>query len=133
LWAVDLSILGEKSMAMKLVKKTAEYSIYQRGDERYAVKDANKNPVNGDEKARILVAEELIKETVSAKPAPEEAPETEVVAEEAAVEEASPVEEETPAEEAPAEEAPAAEEPAQEEAPAEEAPAAETSAEEEDK
>jgi hypothetical protein len=122
LWAVDLSIPGEKSMAMKLVKKTAEYSIYQRGDERYAVKDANKNPVNGDEKARILAAEELIKETVSAKPAAEEAPQTEAVAEEAAVEE-----------ETPAEEAPAAEETAQDEAPAGEAPAAEESAEEEDK
>jgi hypothetical protein len=128
LWAVDLSILGEKRMAMKLVKKTAEHTIYQRGDERYAVKDANKNPVNGDDKARILVAEELIKETVAAKPAAEEAPETEAVAEEAAVEEESPVEEEAPAEEEPAEEAPAAEEP-----PAEEAPAAEDSTEEEDK
>jgi hypothetical protein len=34
----------EKPMTMKLIKKTAEYSIYQRGDERYAVKDAHKNP-----------------------------------------------------------------------------------------
>jgi hypothetical protein len=120
-WALDLSIQGEKSMAMKLVKKTAEYSIYRRGDERYAVKDANNRPVNGDEKARILVAEELIKETVSAKPAVEEAPETEAVAEEAAVEEESPAEE-APAEEAPAEETPAEETPA-EETPAEETPA----------
>ncbi len=102
-------------MAMKLVKKTAEYSIYQRGDERYAVKDANKRPVNGDEKARILVAEELIKETVSAKPEVEEAPETEAVAEEAAVEE------ESPTEEAPAEETPAEEEAAQAEEPEKEA------------
>ena len=47
-------------MAMKLVKKTAEYTIYQRGDDRYAVKDANKNAVNGDEKVRILVAEEAL-------------------------------------------------------------------------
>jgi hypothetical protein len=86
-------------MAMKLVKKTDEYSIYKRGDERYAVQDAQKNPVNGDEKARILVAESLIKEAVSAKPA-EEAPAEEAPVEEAAAEEA-------PAEEAPAEEAPA--------------------------
>jgi hypothetical protein len=28
-------------MALKVVKKTAEYTIYQRNDERYAVKDAN--------------------------------------------------------------------------------------------
>ena len=36
-------------MAMKLVKKTDEYSIYQRGDERYAVKGADKLPINGDD------------------------------------------------------------------------------------
>ena len=114
-------------MAMKLVKKTAEYSIYQRGDERYAVKDANKRPVNGDEKARILVAEDLIKVTLPAKPAVEEAPETEAVAEEAAVAEESPVEDESPAEETPEEEAPAEEEAAQVGTPAEDA------AEEEDK
>lgn len=89
-------------MAMKLVKKTDEYSIYQRGDKRYAVKNANKQPVNGEEKARILLAEELIKVTLPAeKPAEEEA------AEEAAEEgvEASaeaPAEEEVAAEEAPA-------------------------------
>jgi hypothetical protein len=75
-------------MTMKLVKKTAEYSIFKRGDERYAVKDANKKAVNGDEKVRILLAEELVKPNLVAKP---------VVAE---------VAEEAPA--APAEEAPAA-------------------------
>ena len=44
-------------MALKVVKKTDEYTIYQRGDERYAVKDADKKPVNGDEKVKILVAD----------------------------------------------------------------------------
>ena len=112
-------------MAMKLVKKTAEYSIYKRGDERYAVKDANKKAVNGEEKARILLAEDLIKVTLPAKP---------VLEEEAAVE--APVEEtalaEAPVEEAAVEEAPVEEEaavveeaPAAEEAPAEAAPAEE--------
>jgi hypothetical protein len=66
-------------MTMKLVKKTAEYSIFKRGDERYAVKDANKKAVNGDEKIRILLAEELVKPNLVAKPvvaeAVEEAPE----------------------------------------------------------
>ncbi|MEM6301857.1 MAG: hypothetical protein AAF749_08960 [Pseudomonadota bacterium] len=47
-------------MTMKLVKKTSDYSIYQRGDERYAVKGSDKKPVNGDEKVRILVSEGLI-------------------------------------------------------------------------
>tara|TARA_B110000503_G_scaffold17871_1_gene26145 strand:- start:12694 stop:13023 length:330 start_codon:yes stop_codon:yes gene_type:complete len=104
-------------MAMKLVKKTAEYSIYKRGDERYAVKDANKKAVNGEEKARILLAEGLIKVTLPAKPVLEEEAAVEAPAEEAALAEA-------PVEEAAVEEAPAEEEaPVAEEAPAEAAPA----------
>jgi len=96
-------------MAMKLVKKTAEYSIYKRGDERYAVKDANKKAVNGEEKARILSAEDLIKVTLAAKPVvEEEAPVAEAPAEETAAEEAPA--EETAAEEAPAEADPGAKE-----------------------
>ncbi|MEJ6538822.1 MAG: hypothetical protein QNL94_00385 [Halioglobus sp.] len=112
-------------MAMKLVKKTAEYSIYKRGDERYAVKDANKKAVNGEEKARILLAEDLIKVTLSAMPVVEEEAAVEAPAEEAALAEA-------PVEEAAVEEAPVEEEaavveeaPAAEEAPAEAAPAEE--------
>ena len=101
-------------MAMKLVKKTDEYSIYLRGDKRYAVEDARKQPVNGDEKVRILVAEELVKVVVppkkeepvaeeSADEAPaEEAAEVEASAEEAVEEEAADAED-APAEEAPAE------------------------------
>jgi hypothetical protein len=89
-------------MAMKLVKKTAEYSIYQRGDKRYAVEDARKNPVNGEDKVRILVAEDLLK---VAAPAKQEAP----AAEEAPAEEAAAEVEAAAADEAPAEE-PAAEE-----------------------
>ncbi len=58
-------------MAMKLVKTTPQYSIYRRGDERYAVKDANKKSVNGEAKARILLAEDLIKIALPAKPAVE--------------------------------------------------------------
>ena len=78
---------------MKAVVKTDEYTIYQRRDERYAVEDANKKSVNGDEKAAILVKHELIKVTVAA-PVVEEV--VEQVVEEAAAEEA-------PAEEAAAE------------------------------
>lgn len=119
-------------MAMKLVKKTAEYSIYKRGDERYAVKDANKKAVNGEEKARILLAEGLIKVTLPAKPVLEEEAAVEAPAEEAALAEA-PVEE-APVEEAPVEEAAVEEAPAEEEAPvAEEAPAEAAPAEAEEK
>jgi len=104
-------------MAMKLVKKTAEYTIFKRGDDRYAVQDASKKAVNGEEKVRILLAEDLIKAAAPAAPVVEEAAAEEAPAEEAA------------AEEAPAEEAPAEEEAAAEEAPAEEAPAAEEAGE----
>ncbi len=76
-------------MAMKLVKKTDEYSIYQRRDNRYAVKDAEKNPVNGDEKVRILVAEDLLKASLPAEPVAEEAPEEEAAAAEDVAEEES--------------------------------------------
>jgi hypothetical protein len=118
---------------MKLVRKTADYKIFLRGDNRYAVQNAAGKPVNGEEKVNILIAEELV--TVAAPPAPEpEVVETEeeVVAEEAAEEEVAaeaPAAEEAPAEEPAAEEAPA-EEPAAEEAPAEEPAAEEAPAEE---
>ena len=91
-------------MAMKLVKKTDQYSIFKRGDDRYAVQDASKNAVNGDEKVRILVEEGLI--TVAVAAPVEEAP-----AEEEAQEDSS---EESGAEEAEPEAA--TEEPADEEA-----------------
>ena len=97
-------------MAMKLVKKTDEYSIYLRGDKRYAVEDSHKNPVNGEEKVRILLAEELVKAAAPAakeEPVAEEAPaEAEEVAEEVAKVEAAAEEtvEAAAPEEAPAEE-----------------------------
>jgi len=77
---------------MKLVKKTAQYSIYQRGDDRYAVKDVNKKPVNGEEKARILVVEDLVKVSLPAKVTVEETPvAATAVAAESAVPAAAPV------------------------------------------
>lgn len=99
---------------MKVLKKTDDYTVYQKRSGRYAVIGADNNPINGDDKVKILVAEGLVKQAVAA-------PEPEVV-EEAVVEEPA-------AEEAPAPEV--AEEPAAEEAPAEEAPAEEAPAEKE--
>jgi hypothetical protein len=69
---------------MKLVKKTSEYTISQRRDSRYAVVDANKKPVNGEEKIKILLAEELIKLTAPAVVAEPEAAAEEAPAEDAA-------------------------------------------------
>ncbi|MGH1539263.1 MAG: hypothetical protein ACRBHB_02475 [Arenicella sp.] len=74
---------------MKLVKKTAEYSILQRNDERYAVQASNGKMINGEEKAKILLDEKLI--TVSkANPKPaEEAPAEDAAEAEAPAEEAA--------------------------------------------
>ena len=106
-------------MAMTLIKKTDEYRIYQRGDERYAVQDGTGKPINGEEKVKILLAEELIKVTLPAEPQPEAEPEAAAdETDEAAVEEVVAEDEASEpeaAEEAPAEEAPA-EEPAEESA-----------------
>lgn len=78
---------------MKVVKKTPEYTIYQKRSDRYAIKDADKKWVNGDEKVKILVAEKLLKVEL---PKPKPADEPEAAADEAG--------EEAAAEEAPAEE-----------------------------
>ncbi len=73
-------------MAMTLVKKTADYRIFKRGDERYAVQDGRGKPINGEEKVNILVAESLITVSVPSAPEPESEaePEAEAPAEEAA-------------------------------------------------
>ena len=95
---------------MKVVKKTEMFTIYVKSSGRFAVKDANKNWINAEEKVKILVENGFIKAFVPP------------------VKKESDVEQEineAPAEEAPAEEAPAAEAPA-EEAPAEEAPEEDT-------
>lgn len=63
---------------MKLVKKTAEYAIFERNDKRYAIRSTGKKWINGEEKVKILLAEGLLK-----KPEPKPAPEPEPVAEEA--------------------------------------------------
>lgn len=106
---------------MKAIKKTKEYTIFEKRSGRFAVKNDKKKWVNGDDKVRILVEEKLLKVTLPApkeEPAPEET-ETAETAEAAA---------ETPAEETKVEAAPAEE--TKEEPKAEEAPAAEAKKEE---
>jgi len=46
---------------MKVEKQTSEYTIFKRNDGRYAVKGGDKQYVNGEEKAKILLGEGLIK------------------------------------------------------------------------
>ena len=61
---------------MKLVKKTAEYAIFERNDKRYAIRGNGKKWINGEEKVAILTAEGLLK-----KPEPKPAPVAEETAE----------------------------------------------------
>ena len=84
------------SHRMKVVKKTAEYSIFQKRSGRHAVRAANGSYVNGDEKLTILAGAGLAnKPEKKAEPAPAEA----AAPEEAAAEQAAPeAEEEKPAE-----------------------------------
>ena len=107
-------------MKMKVVKKTEMFTIYVKSSGRFAVKDANKNWINAEEKVKILVENGFIKAFV---PPVKKESDVEQEINEAPAEEAPA--EEAPAEEAPAEEAPAEEAPA-EEAPAEDAPEEET-------
>lgn len=97
---------------MKVVVKNDEYTIYQRRDGRYAVENAAKKAVNGDEKVAILVANELVKVTQPTSPAEEPAEEVvEETAEEATAEAADePAEAAAEAEEAAEEDGDAAEE-----------------------
>lgn len=82
---------------MKILKKTPEYTVYEKRSKRYAVKGSDKKWINGDDKVKILLAEKLIEVKL---PAPKVEEPEEVAAE---VTEAA--ETEAPAEEAPAEEA----------------------------
>jgi hypothetical protein len=59
---------------MKAVKKTAEYTIYQRKDNRYAVVKAGGKSVNGPDKVVILQAEGLLKKPEPKKVVVEETP-----------------------------------------------------------
>lgn len=68
---------------MKVVKQTAEYTIYQKRNQRYGVKGANKKWINGDDKVKVLLDADLIKLTAPAAPAAEEAPAEDAPAEEA--------------------------------------------------
>ena len=72
---------------MKIVASTDEYTIYQRRDGRYAVKGADKKPINGDDKVAILLKHELITAPQPKAPEPEAPAEEEVAADAEAAEE----------------------------------------------
>ena len=86
---------------MKVILRTKQHTVYEKKSVRFAVKDAEKNWVHGDDKLAVLLAEGLVK---TAPPAVAEAPVKEAPVEEAPAEETAV--EEAPAEEAPVEQAP---------------------------
>jgi len=62
---------------MQQIKKTADYTIYQKKSGRYAIKGKDKQWVHAEDKTRILTAEQLIKPPMPKAPAPEPEPATE--------------------------------------------------------
>lgn len=64
---------------MKVLKKTADYTVYQKRSGRFAVQGADKKSINGEDKVAILIAEGYVKQ---AEPKVEEIP-AEVVEESA--------------------------------------------------
>ncbi|MGE0621153.1 MAG: hypothetical protein AB7I04_20385 [Pseudomonadales bacterium] len=58
---------------MKVIAKTDEYTIYQKRNERYAVKNAARAWVNGDAKVAILLEHKLIEAPKAKAPEPEPA------------------------------------------------------------
>ena len=73
---------------MKVIAKTDEYTIFQKRNERYGVKDANRKWINGDAKVAILLEHKLIEAPTPKAPEPEveEAPSEEAVEAEASAE-----------------------------------------------
>lgn len=67
---------------MKVIKNTAEYTVYQKRSGRYAVKSDSKGWINEADKVAILIAEGLLKAPQPKAPEPVE-PVVEADAEEA--------------------------------------------------
>ncbi len=78
---------------MKVLKKTDDYTVYQKRSGRYAVVGADKKNINGEDKVKILVAEGIVKQAVAA-PEPEVVEEATEEVTEAAAEDAPAAEEE---------------------------------------
>lgn len=74
---------------METVKATENYTIFKKRSGRYGVKGSNKKWINGEEKAKILSEEGLIKLSVAAEKPAEEAPAEEAEASETPAEESA--------------------------------------------
>jgi hypothetical protein len=54
---------------MQQLKKTGDYTIYQKKSGRYAVMGKDKQFLHGEDKTRILLAEALVKQAQPKSPA----------------------------------------------------------------
>ena len=61
---------------MKKIQQAGDYSIFQKRSGRYAVQDKEKNWVNAEDKAKILLDAGLVKITPPKPPEPEQTEET---------------------------------------------------------
>ncbi len=85
---------------MELVKKTNDYSIFKKKNNRFAVKTPRGAWINGDKKAEILVGEKLITVSIPKKVEEPAAETAEASAADSADAESTEVEAAAPAEEA---------------------------------
>lgn len=65
---------------MKVVTRTGEYTIYKKRNQRYAVRNAARQWVRGEDKVAVLLAHNLIEAPVPKAPDHPEAPEAEASA-----------------------------------------------------
>ena len=59
---------------MKAVKRTGEYTIYKKRNQRFAVRDRNRQWVRGEDKVAILLANNLMEAPVPKAPEHPEEP-----------------------------------------------------------
>ena len=59
---------------MKVVVRTHEYTIYQKRSDRFAVRSASREWINGEDKVRVLLEHKLIEAAQPGTAQPEEAP-----------------------------------------------------------
>lgn len=69
---------------MEVVARTDEYTIYKKRNERYAIRNRNRQWVRGDDKVAILLEHKLIQAPAPKAPEPEAAAEGAEAAEGAA-------------------------------------------------
>ena len=74
---------------MKAIIKNREYTIFRKSNNRFAVRNAKRKWLNGDDKVALLIKHELVSAPKPKAPEPEPEQAEEAATEEAPAEEAS--------------------------------------------